>query len=631
MIHTFAGPSRRSSIGRLAAVALAASLVVLPAGANLAAAQAPTNPQPPPVPSSDARAGAPDPLSFGPAAAPLAEAVPVHGLHGMVVTAQSIASEIGARILAQGGNAVDATVAVAYALAVVYPAAGNIGGGGFLVLHQPDGSSLFLDFREKAPLAATETMYQDAQGKVVPGLSRFGWKAVAVPGTVAGMDEALRRWGRLGRRTVMAPAIALARDGFVLAPNDVMLLHTATAGFAKDPASAKIFLHPDGTPYAVGDRLVQRDLANTLQQIADHGPDAFYRGPIAAAIVSASQKGGGILSLADFSGYRTRTLAPLTCHYHGFTIETAPPPSGGGVAICEILDILDGDHLQSLGLRSPAGLQRQIEAMRHTYADRQDLGDPAFVNDPVAKLISPAYAAQIRADTPTDRAVPSADLTPLDPMPHPQDAAAPVPASRERPETTHFSIIDKDGRAVSMTYTLNGYFGAEVTAPGTGIVLNDEMDDFSAKLGSSNMFGLVGAKANAIAPGKTPLSSMSPTILSRGGKVVMVIGSPGGSRIPTITLEAILDVLDGGQTIAQAVNMRRFHEQWMPAPVQVEAGALSPDVAATLTRMGYVIKTYPNWGSAEGILVGGPSLSVRQPGYFGGLDMRHPGGAAVGE
>ncbi len=602
---------------RLAAVALSAALAVVPVG-GAAVAQAPAG-----------HADATDPLSFGTGVGPGPAPVPVRGLHGMVVTAQSLASEVGARILARGGNAVDATVAVAYALAVVYPAAGNIGGGGFLVLHQPDGHSLFLDFREKAPLAATATMYQDAQGRVVPGLSRHGWKAVAVPGTVAGMDEALRRWGRLDRRTVMAPAIALARDGFVLAPNDVMLLRTATTGFAADPASAKVFLRPDGTPHQVGDRLVQPDLAETLRQIADRGADAFYRGPIAASIVAASQKGGGILSLADFDAYRTRTLPPVTCRYHGFTIDTAPPPSGGGVAICEILNILDGDHLQALGLRSADGLQRQIEAMRHTYSDRQDLGDPAFVKNPVARLLSLPYAAAVRADTPTDRAVPSDELTPLDPMPHTATAAA--PSGQERTETTHFSIVDKDGRAVSMTYTLNGYFGASVTAPGTGIVLNDEMDDFSSKVGASNMFGLLGAEANAIAPGKTPLSSMSPTILSRDGHVVMVIGSPGGSRIPTITLEAILAVLDGGQDIAQAVNMRRVHEQWMPSPVQVEAGALSPDVAAKLAAMGYVLKTYPDWGSAEGIVVGGPSLAVREPGYFGGLDLRHPGGAAVGE
>ncbi len=560
-----------------------------------------------------------DPLAFGPSAPVAVAPVPVHGAHGMVVTAQALASEVGADILRRGGNAVDAAVAVAYALAVVYPAAGNIGGGGFLTLHQPDGRAFFLDFREHAPLAATPTMFQDAAGNVVPGLSADGWKAVGVPGTVAGMDEALARWGHLSRAVVMAPAIRLARDGYVLKAGDVMLLHTATAGFAKDPDSARIFLHAEGTPYGVGERLVQAELADTLSRIATGGPAAFYRGPVAAAIVAASSRDGGVLSMEDFSRYRTRVLPPVTCHYRGYTVDTAPPPSGGGVALCEILDILDGENLRGLGLRSVAGVQRQVEAMRHAYADRQNLGDPAFVHDPVAKLIDPAYAAEIRSHTPTDHALASNTLSPLDPVPH------------EKTETTHFSIIDKDGRAVSMTYTLNGWFGAKVVAGHTGIVMNDEMDDFSTKAGAPNMYGLVGSAANAVAPGKTPLSSMSPTILSRNGRVVMVIGSPGGSRIPTITLEAILAVVDGGMDIAGAVNMARIHEQWMPEPVEAEAGALSPEVTAKLTAMGYKITVHQNWGSAEGILVGGPSLGQHSPGVWGGLDLRHPGGAAIGE
>ena len=617
----------------LTGIALAASLAIAPVGAQ-AGAQAPAPAQsglqtaPAGQPAGAGAKpgsweGAPDPLAFGPANRSARTATPVLGRHGMVVTAHALASEIGARILAQGGNAVDAAVAVAYALAVVYPAAGNIGGGGFLTLQQPDGKALFLDFREHAPLAATETMFQDAHGNVVPGLSETGWKAAAVPGTVAGMDEALARWGHLSRRTVMAPAIALARDGYVLGPGDVMLLHTATEGFAKDPDARRIFLHPDGSPYQVGERLVQADLARSLSLIAEQGKDAFYKGPIAAGIVAASAKGGGLFAAGDFTGYHTRTLPPVRCHYHGFTVETAPPPSGGGVALCEILDILDGDDLKTLGLRSAAGVQRQVEAMRRAYADRQDLGDPAFVRNPVATLVSPSYAAIARAHTPTDHAVPSADLAPLDPVPH-----DPIP--HEKTETTHFSIVDKDGRAVSMTYTLNGWFGAKVVAGDTGIVMNDEMDDFATKPGAPNMYGIVGSKANAVAPGKTPLSSMSPTILSKNGKVVMAIGSPGGSRIPTITLEAILAVVDGGMDIAQAVNMPRIHEQWMPAGIQAEAGALSPEVVAKLTTMGYAIEPHENWGAAEGVLVGGPSLARRSPGDWGGLDLRHPGGAAVG-
>ncbi|MCQ8241182.1 gamma-glutamyltransferase [Rhizosaccharibacter radicis] len=578
--------------------------------------------------------GAADPLSFGHGEKADGRPVPVFGRHGMVVSAQRLASEAGAAILKQGGNAVDAAVATAYALAVVYPAAGNIGGGGFLTLRQPDGQALFLDFREHAPLAATATMYQDAQGNVVKGESLLGWKAVAVPGTVAGMDEALRRWGHLSRAAVMAPAIRMAREGFLLTPGDVMLLDTATEGFRKDPASARIFLRPDGSPLQVGDRLVQRDLADSLTLISREGARAFYDGPIAAKIVSASRAGGGILSAEDFSRYHTRVLPPVTCHYRGYTVDTAPPPSGGGVALCEILNILDGYDLRAVGLRSPAGVQRQVEAMRHAYSDRRDLGDPAFVADPVARLVDPAYAAAVRAALPADRAVESSSLVPLDPAPHAVKAAAAAPDAAEKTQTTHFSVIDKDGRAVSMTYTLNGWFGAQVTAAGTGIVMNDEMDDFSSKPGVPNQFGIVGSAANAIAPGKTPLSSMSPTILSRGNKVVMVIGSPGGSRIPTITLESILAVVDGGRNIADAVNMPRFHEQWMPDIVEAEQDALSPDTVARLQAMGYRIKPHENWGAAEGILVGGPSLSQgggSHPGYWGGVDLRHPGGGAVGE
>ncbi len=604
----------------LPGAALSALLAAVPAYAQANAQTPPAAPAATPGARPGGWEGAaPDPLAFGPAGQAVRAATPVQGRHGMVVTAHRLASEVGARILAQGGNAVDAAVAVAYALAVVYPAAGNIGGGGFMTLQQPDGKALFLDFREHAPLAATKTMFQDAQGNVVPGLSETGWKAAAIPGTVAGMDEALRRWGHLPRATVMAPAIALARDGYVLGPGDVMLLHTATDGFARDPDARRIFLHQDGSPYQVGERLIQADLARSLSLIAANGADAFYRGPIAAGIVAASRKGGGLFTQADFDRYHTRLLPPVTCHYHGFTVETAPPPSGGGIALCEILDILDGDDLKRLGLRSAEGVQRQVEAMRRAYADRQNLGDPAFVQNPVATLTSPSYAAIVRAHTPSDRALASAELTPLDPIPH------------EKAETTHFSIVDRQGRAVSMTYTLNGWFGAKVVAGDTGIVMNDEMDDFATKPGAANMYGIVGSDANAVAPGKTPLSSMSPTILSKDGKVVMAIGSPGGSRIPTITLEAILAVVDGGMDIAQAVNMPRIHEQWMPAGVQAEAGALSPDVVSKLTAMGYKIEPHENWGAAEGVLVGGPSLTRHAPGDWGGVDLRHPGGAAIGD
>lgn len=568
-------------------------------------------------------ARAADPLAFAGAAQAADAGAPVGAPHGMVVTAQSLASKVGAQILADGGNAADAAVAVAYALAVVYPAAGNIGGGGFMTLLQPDGRAVFIDFREHAPLAATATMFQDARGNVVPDLSILGWKAVGVPGTVAGMETVLHDYGSLPRARVMAPAIALARDGFVLAENDAALLHTSTEGFKADPASSHVFLRPDGTPLQAGDRLVQSDLAHSLEAISRDGARAFYDGPIAHAIVGASHAGGGILALRDFKAYRVRKLRPVTCTYRGLHVDTAPPPSGGGVALCEMLNILSGYDMHALGFHSAAAIQHEIEAMRRAYADRQGLGDPAFVKDPSARLTSSGYAAAVRRETPNDRAVSSADLVPL-----------PVALQQEKRETTHYSIVDRQGRAVAVTYTLNGWFGARVMAPGTGITLNDEMDDFATKAGASNMFGLVGSAANAVQPGKTPLSSMSPTILSRHGKAVMVIGSPGGSLIPTITLSAILGVVDYGHSIQQAIDDGRIHEQWMPEPVWVEPGTLSAEAARALTAEGYIFKPHEPWGSAQGILVGGPSLGVAASNgnrVFGGIDRRHPGAAAIGE
>jgi len=501
-----------------------------------------------------------------------------------------------------------------------------------MTLLQPDGHSVFIDFREHAPLASTETMYQDDKGNVIPGLSLRGWKAVGVPGTVAGMETVLRDYGSLPRAKVMAPAIALARDGFVLEKNDVALLNTSTDGFKADAASGRIFLRPDGTPFQVGDRLVQSDLAHSLQAISLQGGSAFYAGPIAEAMVKASEAGGGILSMRDFSAYKVRKLRPVTCSYRGLRVDTAPPPSGGGVALCEVLNILSGYDMRALGFHGVAATQHEIEAMRRAYADRQGLGDPDFVKDPVASLIDPVYAAAVRRATPSNHAMSSMGMLPLQVAT--RENAARVTNTRERQETTHYSIIDKQGRAVAVTYTLNGWFGAQVMAAGTGIMLNDEMDDFASKPGVSNMFGIVGSKANAIQPGKTPLSSMSPTILSRHGKAVMVIGSPGGSLIPTITLSAILGVVDYGHTIQQAIDDGRIHEQWMPDSVWMEPGALSDATMKTLVGEGYSFKPHEPWGSAEGILVGGPALGTAAADgnhVFGGIDRRHPGAAAIGE
>lgn len=544
---------------------------------------------------------------------------PVAGEHGMVVSAQRLASEVGARILKEGGNAVDAAVAVGYALAVVYPAAGNIGGGGFMTLRAPDGQAYFLDFREHAPKAAKANMYLDAQGHVIPKMSVVGWKSVGVPGTVAGLDFALKKWGTLSRAKVMAPAVALAQDGFVLDENDVHLLHTSTKAFAADPYAAKIFLRPDGAALEKGDRLVQPDLARTLQLVADKGPDAFYRGPIAAEVVRASQAGGGILTAADFEAYKPRLLQPITCTYRGYRVDTAPPPSGGGVALCEILNILSGYDLRTEGLYSPVALHQEIEAMRRAYSDRQDLGDPDFVQNPIAHLLDPTYAEQVRQGIPADHAIPSVLLKPGQ-------------AEPEKHETTHYSIMDKSGYAVAVTYTLNGWFGAKVMGGSTGFFLNDEMDDFSSAPGVPNMFGIVGSQANAIAPGKTPLSSMSPTILSRDGKPVMAIGSPGGSRIPTITLAAILGVVDYGLDIQQAIDLPRVHEQWQPEVVELEPGTARTDVLEELELEGYQFSFHQPWGAAEGVLAGSPRLGGKTDGrFYGGFDRRRGAGGAVGE
>lgn len=577
-------------------------------------------------------AGVPDPLAYTASVQPPASDRPVSARHGMVVSAHHLASEVGAKILAQGGNAADAAVAVGYALAVVYPAAGNIGGGGFMVLKPRQGQAVFIDFREKAPLASTPDMFQDARGRVIPALSTVGWKAVAVPGTVAGLEYVRERWGRLSRAKLMEPAIRLAREGFVLEEGDVALLRPFEKEFSADPVASKIFLRPDGQSFRPGDRLVQTDLANSLSEISSHGADVFYKGNIARRVVDASKRNGGILQMADFSGYRPRVMPPLTCSYRGYHIDTAPPPSGGGIALCEMLMILSGYDLGAEGLHSATALRQQIEAMRHAYSDRRDLGDPDFVSNPVDHLLDPAYSVQIRSALPNAGAVKSEALTAGSAAPASSVTGPVPPVSREKHETTQFSVMDSSGLAVSTTYTLNGWFGARVIAPGTGFFLNDEMDDFSTKPGEPNMFGIIGSQANAIQPGKTPLSSMAPTIVSKDGKTVMVIGSPGGSRIPTIVLSVITGVIDYHLNIQQAIDLPRFHEQWEPSTIEVEKGAVDAAVAKTLNEQGYVFHDHAAWGIPEGIVTG--VLAPTRDGQtllFGGADHRHPGGAAVGE
>ncbi|TGQ63395.1 MAG: gamma-glutamyltransferase [Mesorhizobium sp.] len=566
-------------------------------------------------------------LAIAFAAAPLASAfaaspAPVKGEHGMVVTAQHLASEVGVEVLKKGGNAVDAAVAVGYALAVVYPNAGNIGGGGFMTIRFADGKSTFLDFRERAPLAATKTMYLDKDGNPVKGASLDGYLAVGVPGSVAGFEMARQKYGTLSRPDLMAPAIAYARDGFILDQGDAAAFAGSAERLAKDPAATAIFLKPDGKPYGIGERLVQPDLEASLSAISDKGPDAFYKGAIADAIVKASGAKGGILAKGDFEQYAVRELKPVTCTYRGYEITSSPPPSSGGVIICEILNVLEFYPLSYLGAGSAETVHVMVEAMRHAYVDRNSaLGDPDFVDNPVSKLLDKNYAKDIRDKIDPFRAGVSQDLMPK--------------GFGESKETTHYSIIDKDGNAVAVTYTLNGSFGAGVVADGTGILLNNEMDDFTQKPGVPNLYGLVQGEANAIQPKKTPLSSMSPTIVAKDGKPFMVIGSPGGSRIITITLEAIVNVIDHGMNIQEAIDAPRIHHQWLPDTVYVEPFGLSPDTERLLASMGYHIDLSDRtWGQAAGILVGGKSLGEIEKGggarYNGAIDSRAASGEALG-
>jgi gamma-glutamyltranspeptidase/glutathione hydrolase len=549
-----------------------------------------------------------------------ASVAPVAAEHGMVVTAQHLASQVGVDVLKDGGNAVDAAVAVGYALAVVYPAAGNLGGGGFMTIQLADGRKTFLDFREKAPLAATPDMYLGPDGNVVKGLSTHGHLAVGVPGTVSGLEYALAKYGSMKRAALIAPAIAYAERGFVLDQGDVDMLHTATDDFRRDPPSARIFLRK-GRPFEAGQKLVQRDLARTLRRISANGTDGFYKGRVGRAIAASSQAGKGLITAADLDQYETRELQPVECDYRGYHIVSAPPPSSGGVVLCEMLNVLEGYPLTELGFRSAQAVHYQIEAMRHAYVDRNSaLGDPDFVKNPLDRLLSKDYAAKIRAAIDPARAGVSMDIKPGVP-PH------------EGSNTTHYSIVDKWGNAVAVTYTLNGWFGAGVMAPGTGVLLNNEMDDFTAKVGVPNLYGLVQGEANAIAPGKRPLSSMTPTIVSKDGRPVMVVGTPGGSRIITVVLHTILNVIDYGMDIQEAVDAPRFHQQWLPDTTNVERFALSPDTRKILIEMGHKLGPSQPANHVAAILVGAPSLGGKPVGrnrYYGANDPRRNTGLALG-
>ncbi|WP_249159167.1 gamma-glutamyltransferase [Bradyrhizobium jicamae] len=549
-----------------------------------------------------------------------ASVAPVAAENGMVVSAQHLATKVGVEVLKRGGNAVDAAVAVGYALAVAYPAAGNLGGGGFMTIQLADGRKTFLDFRETAPKAATANMYLDKDGTVIKGASTKGHLAVGVPGSVAGMEYAREKYGTMKRADLIAPAIQIADDGFALEQGDIDLLLTATDDFKDDPATATIFLK-DGKPYQVGDRLLQRELGETLREISKRGTDGFYKGWVGAAIVASSQAGKGLITQEDLENYKVRELAPVECDYRGYHVISAPPPSSGGVVICEILNILEGYQLKELGYHSAEAVHYQIEAMRHAYVDRNSyLGDPDFVKNPLDRLLDKAYAARIRAVIDPNKAGVSKDIKP---------GVAP----HEGSNTTHYSVADKDGNAVSVTYTLNDWFGAKVTAAKTGVLLNDEMDDFTAKIGVPNLYGLVQGEANAIAPGKRPLSSMSPTVVTKDGKTVMVVGTPGGSRIITAVLQTMINAIDYGMNAQEAVDMPRIHQQWLPDLTNVEDYALSPDTRKLLEAKGHIFGPPQPANHLAVIIVGAPSIGGKPVGnnrYYGANDPRRNTGLAAG-
>lgn len=558
----------------------------------------------------------------------------VEAKKGMVVSSQHLASQIGADILKSGGNAIDAAVAVGYAQAVVNPCCGNIGGGGFMTIHLADGKDLFINFRETAPGAASADMYLDKDGKLIKDASLYGYLASGVPGTVKGLDYALEKYGTMSRQQVMAPAIKLAREGFVLTRADTDVLDTTTERFKQDPEVARIFLKPDGRSFQPGDLLVQTDLANTLEKIAQNGPSAFYEGEIPKIVEEASKKNGGILTAKDFADFTITDTAPVSCTYRGYQFISAPPPSSGGVTICQTLNILEGYDLKEMGFNSADYIHTLTEAMRHAYMDRNTfLGDPEFVDNPTEKLLSKAYAEELRKEIKPNQATPSTQVQPGI-GPH------------EKPETTHYSVVDEKGNAVSTTYTINGRFGSVVIPPGTGFFLNDEMDDFTTKVGEKNLYGLVQGERNSIAPGKRPLSSMSPTIVTKDGKVFLVLGSPEGSRIISITLQTALNIIDHGMPPQEAVNAPRIHHQWLPDEVYYEQRGVSKDTLALLDKMGYQMVEQTPWGAAELIMVAIPegagvsakssgndsavSGKVREGFIYGSNDVRRPAGSAVG-
>jgi gamma-glutamyltranspeptidase/glutathione hydrolase len=561
----------------------------------------------------------------------IAATQPLHAPHAIVVSVHELGSRAGAEIMRAGGNAVDAAVATGFALAVVHPQAGNLGGGGFMLIRMADGRAHFIDYREKAPATATANMYLDAQGNVIDNASVVGYKAIGVPGSVAGLVYAEKQYGKLTLGQVMAPAIKLARDGFPLAWQDARDLQDQD--LAKFSESRRIFQR-DGHYYAQGEIFRQPDLARTLERIAGN-PDDFYRGAMAHELAASIQKGGGLITVEDLARYEVKEREPIRGTYRGYDIISAPPPSSGGTALLEILNILEGYDLAKLGNRSAASVHLTVEAFRRAFYDRAEfLGDPDFSKIPVAQLIDKKYAAAWRESIDPARASVSKDLkrpaifSELEQYAsqHPQPLVV-----REPEHTTHYSVVDSGGDAVAVTTTLNDNFGSRVTAEGLGFLLNDEMDDFAAKQGVPNLYGLIQGPANAIGPGKRPLSAMTPTIVLKDGKLFLVLGSPGGARIITTVANILMGVVDYGMNIQEAVNAPRFHNQWLPDKVNVEQW-FSPDAMRLLEQIGHKVEIgetlagewTPYWSDGECIAID-PKTGER----LGASDVRN-NGKAVG-
>ncbi|MDY6814916.1 MAG: gamma-glutamyltransferase [Pseudomonadota bacterium] len=538
---------------------------------------------------------------------------PVQGKHGMVATSHTLATEVALEVLKNGGNAVDAAVTAGFALAVTQPRSGNIGGGGFMLFSPGDGSAPeAIDYREKAPAAASETMFQDEDGNVVTNRSRFTHLAAGVPGTVAGLALALDRHGTISLEEALAPAIKLAREGFIVPRRFTEGLEQAKDRLQRWPATRETFYKEDGSAWQPGERFRQPELAATLQRIADKGVKGFYEGETARLIAEEMQRNGGLITQQDLREYEPTIREPVHGTYRGHDIFSMSPPSSGGTHIVQILNILEGYPISDWGHNSARTIHHMAEAMKLAYADRsQYLGDTDYVDVPLAGLTSKAYAQGLRETIRPDQARPASEIDPGE------------PAAYESSETTHFSVVDRWGNAVSNTYTINFSYGSGITVAGAGFLLNNEMDDFSAKPGVPNAYGLVGGEANKVEPGKRMLSSMSPTIVRKEGKNILVTGSPGGSRIITTTLQVIMNVIDHNMNIQTAVSVPRIHHQWLPDEIRIEQG-ISPDTVQRLQDKGHTVVTKSAMGAIQSILIG-PDGTL-----YGGADPRRSTSSAMG-